>query len=850
MKKMKRWMIAGAMTAVMGMTMVLGTFAWQSISQEALNKSLLEKNPGGRIHDDFNGEDKFVYAENFTDAEDGVAVFVRIRLDEYLETGPDAGTNFDDPNRDAKALAEGSSVTNEQTWRTHAPDSDDDEDPFHDYYTWNMGGSTIYMPTFNKNKDSLAVDINGTYEGKDDIRYGDYYPYSDGEPKTADAYYDADPDTEDEGNGVGIGDGGEEHKNYEKNSETHTAAKTQNAKIMSMTDWKQEGCPVGPIWVWDEDGWYYWAEPLYPEKTTGCLLNGISPVNYNERTYYVIKVIGQFATANDWGSEGDTPEENTGFYKDGITQDALGLLEEATKVVLGKEDGELYKNCGANTYRQIREDGTLSDLICAGADMTIGTKDDKTNVIELSDDLIFGEGSRNYGKIFLTPDADSTAYRAVGQDKNLGTADDEKLWYTGTEPFPQETGKISTVGADTVNITAAGGASEILPAKTLQFSAKVTLKGVEIDNQKVTWKLTGGSAGTSIDASTGILTVASEETAGTKLSVYAVSNEDSSAKCEAYTLTVLGPDKVTLTSSDGTLLVDAGSTLKLNVEVLKNNQAFSNQQVKWSVSGNAKNGTSVSDSGVLIVDANEPSDRTLTITATSVNDSNKSAQIQIRIPILKKQVISTINGLATPEGSTTTVTIDGIEWYILKKDTTKNKALLLSKYFTDEMIFDASTNIWKNSSIRAYLNGTWLSNHQALNATAVATNIYTISASGSISFTTTSDRVFLLSEADLNGTSQGTSVTNAKYYTTGSQLTAPGGSWRADFTDGNLRFYQGYWLRSCYTGEGKIAAYLDARSICGLVLEDGAGNADPDYTHPETNQNGAGIRPALWIELK
>ena len=42
-----------------------GTFAWQSISQLALNEVAGNPNPGGRLHDDFNGRDKKVYVENF-----------------------------------------------------------------------------------------------------------------------------------------------------------------------------------------------------------------------------------------------------------------------------------------------------------------------------------------------------------------------------------------------------------------------------------------------------------------------------------------------------------------------------------------------------------------------------------------------------------------------------------------------------------------------------------------------------------------------------------------------------------------------------------------------------------------
>ena len=83
--------IAAALALVIGLT---GTFAWQSISQQALNEAAQKYvNPGGRLHDDFNGTNKDVYVENFVSADDpaGVPIYARIRLDEYMEIGTGAG---------------------------------------------------------------------------------------------------------------------------------------------------------------------------------------------------------------------------------------------------------------------------------------------------------------------------------------------------------------------------------------------------------------------------------------------------------------------------------------------------------------------------------------------------------------------------------------------------------------------------------------------------------------------------------------------------------------------------------------------------------------------------------------
>ncbi|MBC8545290.1 hypothetical protein, partial [Bianquea renquensis] len=91
----KRKAISAVMAvAVTAAILLVGTFAWQSISQTALNEAIVNYvNPGGRLHDDFNGVNKDVYVENFMSADEagGVPIYARVRLDEYLEIGWGAG---------------------------------------------------------------------------------------------------------------------------------------------------------------------------------------------------------------------------------------------------------------------------------------------------------------------------------------------------------------------------------------------------------------------------------------------------------------------------------------------------------------------------------------------------------------------------------------------------------------------------------------------------------------------------------------------------------------------------------------------------------------------------------------
>ena len=77
-----------------------------------------------------------------------------------------------------------------------------------------------------------------------------------------------------------------------------------------------------------------------------------------------------------------------------------------------------------------------------------------------------------------------------------------------------------------------------------------------------------------------------------------------------------------------------------------------------------------------------------------------------------------------PVGTTATATIDGIDWYVLAKD--GNKALLWAKNpIGANRTFEGTTNVWKDSGIRTYLNGTLLETLTLLKTKVVETEIST-----------------------------------------------------------------------------------------------------------------------------
>ena len=303
-----------------------GTFAWQSINQTALNEASDVINPGGRLHDDFNGSNKNVYVENFTDAETGEDIFARVRLDEYFEIVINQGAGADVEN--TEVITTDATRGELDTYVTHIFGEENATD---DYWTWTTGGKAAYMPTFNKDKDSLEADINGTYDGldpDDDIHYDDYEEIAD--EKTADAVYDADADNNPDG-----------EKKYVE--ETHYATETPEAELISMDEWFDRGCPVGNYWVYDEDGWVYWAAPIKPGTATGLLLDEIALNQVmDDSWYYAINVVAQFVTADDLGKT-----DATGFYADGETVSAKAL--------------ELLKTIGVDTSGDAGDEGDEGD---------------------------------------------------------------------------------------------------------------------------------------------------------------------------------------------------------------------------------------------------------------------------------------------------------------------------------------------------------------------------------------------------------------------------------------------------------------------------------------------------------
>ena len=407
----KRKTTTAIVAGVAAVALVLGgTFAWTSISQMAKNESSGIVNVGGRLHDDFVKAsaqiatydtagtsltyNKDVYVENFTSAlTGGQPIYARIRLDEYMEIGPEAGQVDEngqyDSSRNAQSVVASAAIDDVETWTTHVPAGSCEECSggetcqFHEHWTWAMGGQTTFMPTFNKDKDSLAADVNGTFQGVtvgDKVYFDDYVTYTTDttgatftegtdtlpfdEPiyqKTATAYYDNDTDTEENTT----------EGQYTTAIETHTAKETSDGTVILMSEWTGE---TGNFWVYDEDGWAYWANPIMPGEATGLLLDGFTMIkNPGEKCYYAINVVAQFATAGDW-EYFDGEEENAVF--DG-TEKAKALLEAAAANVPGVTvSGDDYIEVnGEYTFTATAYKGVSSSAAAGDFEWTVADAD-------------------------------------------------------------------------------------------------------------------------------------------------------------------------------------------------------------------------------------------------------------------------------------------------------------------------------------------------------------------------------------------------------------------------------------------------------------------------------------------
>jgi hypothetical protein len=264
-----------------------GTWAYTNFVQKVTNPFAGQSSAGVRLHDDFEKVtdaepkeyNKDVYVENY-----GVhAQFVRIKLYEYWQMD----TVTYPTNADAtEANIEG-------TWSVHKPDASDiilnpAGDTPHGWWTWTLGGQIYYHFTTCK-------DDNPDDDASDDT--------PDCKATDVDTYTGTKLEALEDG----------------------VTGQTLMAQVTTMTKWKalsdeDKAAYVG--WVYDNDGWAYWAKPLQPGEATGLLLDAVTLSKQVEATSfdYRIHVKLEAATSDDIAKFNAPADGRT------ITSDGAALL--------------------------------------------------------------------------------------------------------------------------------------------------------------------------------------------------------------------------------------------------------------------------------------------------------------------------------------------------------------------------------------------------------------------------------------------------------------------------------------------------------------------------------------------
>jgi len=239
----------------------------------------------GTLHDyrSENGEYRQIHIENWGNEH----IFVRIRLDEYMEIGSGAGLHSVDidensgesianPQNLAKPLVDGASIDDPSIWEPHAGVNliaHMCRAGFHDYWQWELGGQKYYFPAPEEYRANTGfVDTSSPSDLSSDSV-----------------------------NEAGV-----------------QARQTRLAQVWTMAQWITDGSPIGDFWVIDQDGWAYWASPLNPGESTGLLLNKITQITQpGEDYFYKINITAQMATKGSSNYKRFGSEVNGGWTSNG-----------------------------------------------------------------------------------------------------------------------------------------------------------------------------------------------------------------------------------------------------------------------------------------------------------------------------------------------------------------------------------------------------------------------------------------------------------------------------------------------------------------------------------------------------
>ncbi|MDR2156853.1 MAG: hypothetical protein LBO81_03620 [Clostridiales Family XIII bacterium] len=682
----RRRVAGAALACVLVVAIALsGTYAWTAMEQGAVNETHSDAAPGGRLHDDFDGENKDVYVENYGN----VPIYVRVRLDEYMEIGAGAGLKSGDAGysgKEAESFSSAAVIEDRDTWTTHIPFVTPDyceaadNDAFHDYWTWTMGGTKNFMPTFDKDKDSLKSDYqgpsdwDGAYSMGADHRVGDPAKGA----GVVDEAGNANLYNSSYNRGVGTQDefaGGEEltrdayYSDGVVTSETHTAKPTldEARNVMLMHAWKTAGKPTGNFWVYDADGWAYWANPLTPGEATSLLLSRITLTGEpDDEWYYAINAVGQFATSKDLGVFGTGGET--------ITADAQDLLDRAA----GKEPVALSVavNGGASwAYVRVGETLQLTAQVNvqnrqnpsdADVTWTPGSKVSDTGLVTgLPADVNKTLEIKATSKLDNTKFAAIDVYVIPADASGVVMGGDGKPYVDNGDNTFNEIGDNGALG-DTIC-----GGQDLTPG-TGDDRDNVFTNGSNryLDNGDDSYMNKGadGKLGTGDDVQ---VWPANEDKE--------IGDDTEPDHNETTTPPVVLPDVYLVLVNPGSIGVVQGKTQQFTATVTKNGTPQPGAAVTWSLTGNHSAGTSIDADGLLTMSDDE-SNATVTVRATyTVTGDHGEVAVRVKpkgIALAAIQTAYEVVAYAKGDGTVSFIDERNAEYVLIaKKKTLKANAL-------------------------------------------------------------------------------------------------------------------------------------------------------------------------------
>jgi len=262
----KRKAMAAITCVLMMSLLVAATFAWTNFSAQQINEfrgvgsGSSTSGYGGSLRDDHaeNLERKDVFVENWGDR----ALLVRVKLSEYMEIGPNAGSltlengmKFRNADNESTPLVENSinpdgSIIFSPHIATTAPNIC--ELGFHDFWEWTMGGRKWYMPATDEQIQEARR--NGGSSVIQDLQ------------------------------------------EYDEN--TPGARQTLDGTVILMEDWLRLPSDNNDnFWVLDSDGWAYWASALRPNTSTSLLMSRVDMIEYPP-DYYMYGIHVQLELAS------------------------------------------------------------------------------------------------------------------------------------------------------------------------------------------------------------------------------------------------------------------------------------------------------------------------------------------------------------------------------------------------------------------------------------------------------------------------------------------------------------------------------------------------------------------------